>query len=329
MATVESSKSRVQSRTVLALAIGLMGMATATAALAQSDPVDLAVVDRETDQRLRVWRHHGRLFVAGELGDRYSLRVTNNTEGRVLVVLSVDGVNVLTGETAGYGQRGYVLSAHASYDVPGWRKSLTEVADFTFAPLPQAYAARTGRPSDVGVIGMAVFNEKVAVQAYAAGPPPPPPPPLSAAADLRSLARTSPAAPPPDIAPPALPLPPIRTPQPESIAPPQPVPPSPPAPAAPPPRFAAFSDRSAATSPLAKSDEKLGTAHGIRELSVTYTVAFVRATPYPQAVEQIEYDTFDHLVASGVIPVSVQHPPRPFPATPTPPGFVPDPPGER
>ena len=65
--------------------------------LRRPDPVDLKVVDRETGQALRVWRHDGRLFVAGEPGARYSLRVTNHTDGRVLVVMSVDGVNILTG----------------------------------------------------------------------------------------------------------------------------------------------------------------------------------------------------------------------------------------
>ena len=109
-------------------------------------PVDLSVVDRDTGQVLRVWRHDGRLFVAGRPGARYSLRVGNHTDGRVLVVLSVDGVNILTGETAGVDQRGYVFSPFESYDLSGWRKSDTEIAAFTFAPLPQSYAARTGRP---------------------------------------------------------------------------------------------------------------------------------------------------------------------------------------
>jgi len=311
MAAAENTRPRVQRRTVLAAAIGLVAAAYATAAWADPDPVELAVVDRETGQPLRVWRHHGRLFVAGELADRYSLRVINHTDQRVLVVLSVDGVNVLTGDTASYDQRGYVFNPYQSYDIPGWQKSDTEVADFTFAPLPQSYAARTGRPNDVGVIGMAVFNEKAAPQAFAAVAPPPPPPPPAPAA-------------------PALPLPPVRNPQPESIGPPQPAPPSPPAPPAPPaPRFAFLSARRAERTPSLQSDEKLGTAHGAREWSVVHTVTFERATPYPQTLRQIEYDTFDHLVASGVIPRGLDHRPRPFPSEPSEPGFVPDPPGER
>jgi hypothetical protein len=73
-------------RGVLAGAIAALGLACAAQAHAQSGPVDLTVVDRETGQPLRVWRHDGHLYVAGRPGARYSLRVTNHTDGRVLVV---------------------------------------------------------------------------------------------------------------------------------------------------------------------------------------------------------------------------------------------------
>ena len=157
----------------LVVAAALAAAALGLAAPAFADPVDLSVVDRETGRPLKVWRHDGRLFVAGRPGSRYSLRVTNNTGGRVLVVLSVDGVNIISGETADYDQRGYIFDPHESYDLSGWRKSQSEVAAFVFAPLPKSYAALTGRPGNVGVIGMAVFKEK-------APPPPPPPPPTLA-----------------------------------------------------------------------------------------------------------------------------------------------------
>lgn len=158
MTTTDKSPRR---RTVLAMAISAAGLALAAPAQAAGvDLVDLRVVDRETGQPARVWRHAGRLYVEGRPGARYSLRVTNNSAGRVLVVMSVDGVNILTGQTAGYNQRGYVIGPYGTYDVSGWRKSDTEVAAFTFAPLSRSYAARTGRPGDVGVIGLAAFTER-------------------------------------------------------------------------------------------------------------------------------------------------------------------------
>ena len=75
----------------------------------------------------------------------------------------------------------------------------------------------------------------------------------------------------------------------------------------------------------ALADEKLGTAHGAREWSVINLVDFVRATNAPQAVSLIEYDTWDHLIARGVIPGDVRHHPRAFPAEPRL-SYVPDPP---
>ena len=76
-------------------------------------------------------------------------------------------------------------------------------------------------------------------------------------------------------------------------------------------------------------DERLGTGHGAREWSEVTTVDFERASSYPQFVRQIEYDTRDHLIASGVIPGPRydHHRPNPFPSNSGDEGFVPDPPG--
>lgn len=147
-------------RTILATMLAALGAPAMARSVVARDMADLTVVDRETGEPLRVWRHQGRAYVAGRPGARYGLRVTNNTGGRILVVMSVDGVNVLTGQTAGYGQQGYVFDPYQSYLVTGWRKSDSEVAAFDFSSLASSYAARTGRPGDVGVIGIAAFRER-------------------------------------------------------------------------------------------------------------------------------------------------------------------------
>jgi len=163
MTISEGARTILRRSTLIAAAISVIGLVAVAKVAAEAPPlVDVDIVDRETGEAARVWRHAGRLHVAGQPGNRYSLRVTNNTPRRVLVVMSVDGVNVLTGETAGYGQSGYVFRPYESYEVTGWRKSDSEVAAFTFAPLSRSYAARTGRPHDVGVIGVAAFKERFA-----------------------------------------------------------------------------------------------------------------------------------------------------------------------
>jgi hypothetical protein len=127
---------------------------------------DVEIYDRTAGRTLPIYEHAGRLYVAGEPRHQYELRVRNSSNDRVLAVTSVDGVNVITGETAAQQQSGYVLGARDSVRIEGWRKSLDEVATFYFTRLADSYAARTGRPNDVGVIGVALFREYRDYQPY-------------------------------------------------------------------------------------------------------------------------------------------------------------------
>lgn len=134
-------------------------MAGACSPLSARPLVDVSVVDRDTGEWLREYPHRGDTWVAGTPGNRYGVRLTNTSGERVLVVLSVDGINAVTGETAAPSQAGYVLEPWESAEIAGWRKSLDDIAQFVFTDLGDSYAARTGRPRDVGVIGVAVFQE--------------------------------------------------------------------------------------------------------------------------------------------------------------------------
>ena len=145
------------------LATAALCLALAACTTAQARPlVDVAVIDRDrydADGWLAPIRHRGQDWIEGAPGHRYSVRLTNTTGERVLVVLSVDGVNAVTGQTAHPSQAGYVLEPWGSAEINGWRKSLEDVAQFGFTDQPDSYAARTGRPDNVGVIGVAVFEE--------------------------------------------------------------------------------------------------------------------------------------------------------------------------
>lgn len=122
--------------------------------------VDLSVYDRTEGRRLPVYWHEGRAYIAGLPGNEYQVALRNRQSEDVLAVVSVDGVNVITGETANPLQSGYVLAPRRVLDILGWRKSLSQTAAFYFTALPDSYAARTGRPDDVGVIGVALFRRK-------------------------------------------------------------------------------------------------------------------------------------------------------------------------
>lgn len=119
----------------------------------------IEIFDRTAGHPLPLYVHRDRLYVAGEPGHQYELRIDNRSGERLLAVTSVDGVNVITGKTADPQQSGYVLDPWNGVEVDGWRKNLDEVATFYFTPLSNSYAARTGRPQNVGVIGVAVFRE--------------------------------------------------------------------------------------------------------------------------------------------------------------------------
>ena len=148
-------------RSLLCAAAALAAGACALPAQAVGGLVDLELVDRTRGDVLVAHPYRGTSWVAGRPGNRYAVRLTNRTGARVLVVLSVDGVNAVSGETAAPGQTGYVLDAWQSTEITGWRKSLAEAAAFYFTALPDSYAARTDRPDNVGVIGLAVFRERV------------------------------------------------------------------------------------------------------------------------------------------------------------------------
>jgi hypothetical protein len=121
---------------------------------------DVEIMNRDTGEILKVYRHGGEYWVAGQPGARYAISVHNRLVGRLLAVMAVDGVNVISGKTAAWDQDGYVFNGEEQYSVYGWRKSNQEVADFNFTALPDSYAARTGRPENVGVIGVALFTER-------------------------------------------------------------------------------------------------------------------------------------------------------------------------
>lgn len=103
----------------------------------------------------------GHAYIEGLIGQRYTIRVHNHTWRRVEAVISVDGKDVLDGRSASMSKRGYIIPARSFIDVDGFRLNNYEVAAFRFTTVPDSYAARTGTPWNVGIIGVAFFPERV------------------------------------------------------------------------------------------------------------------------------------------------------------------------
>ncbi|HKE20686.1 MAG TPA: hypothetical protein VKB80_37690 [Kofleriaceae bacterium] len=110
---------------------------------------------------LATYERGDRFYVLGQSGDRYSIRVVNPTGRRVEALISVDGLDVIDGEDADFARkRGYVVPPGGDLVVDGFRTSTTQVAAFRFSSVGSSYAELKGKGRNVGVIGVAIFEEK-------------------------------------------------------------------------------------------------------------------------------------------------------------------------
>lgn len=113
----------------------------------------------------------GRFYLEAREGGRYAVRIANRTHERLGVVLTVDGLNAISGgRDRGIG-RMYVLSPWDSASIKGWRTSLEDVRRFTFVDERASYAARSGKAnSKMGWIEVAVYRERPRPWVYNPGP---------------------------------------------------------------------------------------------------------------------------------------------------------------
>ena len=144
----------------------LAALAASCNALAVGGIAEVTIIDRSTGVALTPYLYRGEYWVAGNPGATYAIEIRNHLGQRLLAVTAVDGVNVISGATAAWGQTGYVFNPGQDYRITGWRKSDREVAAFTFTAAPNSYAARTGRPANVGIIGVALFRERQPQEVY-------------------------------------------------------------------------------------------------------------------------------------------------------------------
>ncbi|MFW1746031.1 hypothetical protein ACG9X6_07780 [Acinetobacter guillouiae] len=139
--------------------------------------VSFSVVD-DHGNRIPMYRVGQSYYLSGREGQSYQLQYKNNTAKTFEVVASVDGVDVIDGSEASRSNSGYVLHAHDSLKIEGFRKSESAVASFTFSKPKDAYAANSenGSIQNAGVIGTVLYeleapeDEAKPVNKYA--PPP-------------------------------------------------------------------------------------------------------------------------------------------------------------
>jgi hypothetical protein len=283
------SRRRTDSRHLATCLLALASLLPLTACARQATLVDVQVQNQDSGGLLQRLPHGGRDYIEGQPGERFAVVLQNLTAERVLTVLSVDGVNAISGQTAGGSQAGYVLEPWQRIEVRGWRKNYSDIAEFYFTDLPDSYAARTGRPQNVGVIGVAAFRER----RYEPVPQYQPRPQIGRAEDSSAPA-------------------PVAESRSKSAG-----------------AHASADAAATARAPYGErrdrdqmAAQELGTGHGERRYDPVTSTHFQRESARPNQVVALYYDSYQALVARGVIPGWRGSPGRP---DPFPVGFVPDP----
>ena len=107
----------------------------------------------------------GRFFyVEAVKGDRYSIRVTNKSGGRIGVVIAVDGRNIISGKKSDLkrDERMYIIGPYESNIFEGWRTAMDKTNRFYFTEASDSYAEKVfADASAMGTIAVAVYREKL------------------------------------------------------------------------------------------------------------------------------------------------------------------------
>ncbi len=227
-------------------------------------PYSLELTD-EGGAPLPTFEQSGRLYVLGAVGQRYLVRVRNDSGSRAEIIVSVDGRDVIDGRPSSWEKRGYVVEPHGEAVIDGYRMSEDAVAAFRFSSVPRSYASRKGDARDVGVLGVAVFPERQVV--YRPPPPPPYPMPFGDRGPSEAPSSSAPGA--------------------DAAA----------------PKGERRSDAPGALAqrgPAATPRPGLGTEFAEEHESHVHPVGFERASPRPAAVLTLRYDDRPGLLAMGV-----------------------------
>ena len=110
--------------------------------------------------------HESRTYIEARVDTEYSIKVKNNSCGRKLAVITVDGLNVITGQphTSNTTGQGYIVGAYDAIEIKGFRKDISSVGAFKFCKSGHSYCNKKGLKGNNGVIGVRLYDEKIQYQ---------------------------------------------------------------------------------------------------------------------------------------------------------------------
>ncbi|MDB4962145.1 MAG: hypothetical protein JWP01_2144 [Myxococcales bacterium] len=161
--TAGCSQSAYADRIAVPVAAGSPQIAIGVAPVKVRAPYDVQVI-REGGETAPTYAFRDRFYVAGNSGERYTIRITNPTANRIEAVVSVDGLDVVDGEAGDLRKRGYVVPPYGETRIEGFRTSQEDVATFRFSSVSDSYAGKKGKARNVGVIAVALFEEQEQVE---------------------------------------------------------------------------------------------------------------------------------------------------------------------
>ena len=103
-----------------------------------------------------------RAYLEAINGKNYSIQIRNHTNQRIGLVIAVDGRNIISGKKSNLkrSENMYVLGPYETQHYAGWRTSSNDIHRFYFTEIEESYAHAFGDDSAMGVIAVAVYEEK-------------------------------------------------------------------------------------------------------------------------------------------------------------------------
>ena len=136
---------------------------------------------------VREYQHNGVHFIESRSGTSYTIKIKNDNGFRVMAIVSVDGLDVISGKPAENVDSGYIVDSYSSTEIKGYRVSDNDSAAFMFSSKGKSYAAtaESGNVRNAGVIGVRIVRErekivgsKISKWSIPAAPPVWPTPPV-------------------------------------------------------------------------------------------------------------------------------------------------------
>ena len=122
-------------------------------------PVEIFV----NGKAIKQYAHDGRIFVEAKIGSEYTIKIQNSSYKRKLVVATIHGLNVITGQPCSGKptESGYIVNGYDSLEIKGFRKDSDSVGAFKFCPSNLSYCNEKGLGGNNGVIGVRIYDERI------------------------------------------------------------------------------------------------------------------------------------------------------------------------